>query len=80
MKVFVFSKDGCISIGTVAEEFDIKEQAIRCVPDGVPFLILEDTDLPNGIDTPAWEVDFTNPDGYGTHVETEPILTRGYAQ
>lgn len=36
------------------------------VPAGVPYLIIDDSDIPTDREfRAAWEADFTNPDGYG---------------
>jgi len=47
-------------------EFEI---AIKDVPSGLPFLIIETNILPTSREfRNAWEADFTNPDGIGTCV------------
>ena len=59
--------DGNLNIITpVLVDTLIEDVARRDVPEGIPYKILEDSDLP--IDRTfrnAWELDFTNPDGYG---------------
>lgn len=48
----------------------IQEIARKDTPAGVPYLILNDSDVPNEIDFfDAWEADFSNPDGYGIGAE-----------
>ena len=38
----------------------------RSVPVGLPFLIVEESDLPLDLRwSDAWEADFSSPDGYG---------------
>lgn len=42
------------------------ETALMCVPEGQPFLVIEQTDLPGSIEyIDAWEADFSEPDGVG---------------
>jgi len=44
----------------------VTEIAERSIPEGVPFLVVEDTDLPADLSwLDAWTADFSNPDGYG---------------
>lgn len=44
----------------------VTEIARKDVPDGVPFKIINQTDLPSDMNFfGAFEVDFSNPDGYG---------------
>lgn len=55
----VYPIDGC---GISFEEICKKD-----VPDGIPYKILDKASLPNEdyVFRNAWEVDFSNPDGYG---------------
>lgn len=69
MKVFIYKENENICVGMVTEEQDIKEQAKRCTPEGLPFLIVDVEELPMGIDTTALDVDFSEPDGIGTFKE-----------
>lgn len=44
----------------------IEDTAKKDVPAGVPYLIVEDSEIPTDREfRAAWEADFTNPDGYG---------------
>lgn len=44
----------------------VSEIAQKDVPAGIPYLIIDDTDLPSDRDfRNAWEADFTTPDGTG---------------
>ncbi len=59
--------DGNLNIITpVLVDTLIEDIARRDVPEGIPYKILEDSDLPTDRTfRNAWELDFTNPDGYG---------------
>ena len=59
--------DGNLNIITpVLVDILIEDVASRDVPEGIPYKILEDSDLPTDRTfRNAWELDFTNPDGYG---------------
>lgn len=44
----------------------IEEIAAKDVPAGVPYLFINETDLPTDFEFfEAWEADFSSPDGYG---------------
>lgn len=44
----------------------IEEIAAKDVPAGVPYLFINETDLPTDFEFfDAWEADFSSPDGYG---------------
>lgn len=42
----------------------VEETALKDVPTGIPFFIVEHTELPTEPQE-TWIVDFSNPDGYG---------------
>lgn len=47
-------------------ELPIEQVAFKDVPHGVPYLFVEDNDIPSDRTyREAWEADFSNPDGYG---------------
>jgi hypothetical protein len=47
-------------------ELSIGEMAIKDVPSGVPYRIIDSSQVPTDRTfRDAWEADFTNPDGYG---------------
>lgn len=57
-----------ISILTPApdSELSIGEIAIKDVPSGVPYMIIQSSEVPTDRTfRDAWEADFTDPDGYG---------------
>lgn len=48
----------------------VQEVARKDVPAGVPYIFVEDSDIPTDRSTrEAWEADFSNPDGYGIGAE-----------
>lgn len=59
---------GTITITTPVMDcgLTVKQIAQKDVPAGVPYLIIDATELPQDRDfRDAWSADFTNPDGYG---------------
>ncbi|CAL62410.1 Hypothetical protein HEAR2277 [Herminiimonas arsenicoxydans] len=51
-------------------ELPIEEVAKKDVPAGVPYLIVEDSDIPaDRTLRHAWDADFATPDGYGIGAE-----------
>lgn len=46
-----------------------EEIARKDVPAGVPYLFVNDADLPDLEFFDAWEADFSSPDGYGIGAE-----------
>ena len=44
---------------------DPMQTAIKDVPAGVPFIIVDAADIPQGVPQEALVVDFSEPDGYG---------------
>lgn len=62
MQIILFSTNGKLSIMvSVGNPFTT---AKKDVPAGVPFVIVDSTELPDAPQE-TWEVDFSNPDGYG---------------
>jgi len=59
--------DGTISILILGPcGLSTQEIARKDVPDGVPYKIVQAADMPADWDfSEAWEVDFSNPDGFG---------------
>ncbi len=65
MKVILYkNQDNSIAVMAASGALSVDATAKKDVPTGVPYLIVEHTELP---DTPqeTWEVDFSNPTGYG---------------
>ena len=62
MKVILFPIDGGVAVMTPVGE--PLATAKKDVPAGVPFIIIDSTELPTAPQE-TWEVDFSNPDGYG---------------
>jgi hypothetical protein len=68
MKCIVFEIDNSISVMAPTDQINYLVTAMRDVPDGVPFIIIDISELP---DAPkeSWVVDFSNPDGIGGRFE-----------
>lgn len=66
MKI-AFPYNGEIALITVdpKSKFDIDTLAKRNVPKGIPYLLVEEKDLPPREWIEAWEADWSSPDGYG---------------
>jgi hypothetical protein len=65
MKI-IYPYQGHIAVINPAATWDYKEVARKDVPAGVPYLFVEDADLPTEDEFfNAWTADFSNPDGYG---------------
>lgn len=57
---------GSIALLSSAGTLPINEVALKDVPPGVPYLIIDEEDVPSDHTFfNAWEADFSNPDGYG---------------
>lgn len=63
--------DGGIAIIIPADcGLTIGEIALKDVPAGLPYLIIEASDIPQDRSSrAAWEADFSNPDGHGIGAE-----------
>lgn len=61
------NNDGiCIIIPAYDCGLSLGEIAIKDVPSGIPYIIINENDIPNDRTfRDAWEADFSNPDGYG---------------
>jgi hypothetical protein len=68
-KVIAYPSNGSIGIIYPVGDCGIPFEEIcrKDVPDGTPYKILDKASLPNEdyVFRDAWEVDFSNPDGYG---------------
>lgn len=67
-QIIIYPKtDGSITVVYPTGELVIEEVCRKDVPAGVPYLIINETDLPEQHNEffNAWEADFTNPDGVG---------------
>lgn len=70
MQIIIYPHATGIAIVTPTGLMDILQVARKDVPAGVPYLIINDTDLPQDPEfRNAWEADFSNPDGYGIGAE-----------
>lgn len=63
--IFPQQDSGQVAIMTSTGALDPMQTAIKDVPAGVPFIIVDVTDIPQGVPQEALVVDFSEPDGYG---------------
>lgn len=64
MKVIIYPIDNSVAVMAPSGVLSIEKTAKKDVPTGVPFFIVDHTELPDAPQE-TWEVDFTEPDGYG---------------
>lgn len=70
MKIIFPNENGSIAIIFPTGILSLDATAKKDVPAGLPYLIVNDNDLPTDWSTSeAWEVDFSKPDGYGIGAE-----------
>ncbi len=76
MKIIHPNGAGVISILIPTGELSDEDVALKDVPDGVPFLFIEDADIPDTEDfRDAWDADFSTPDGYGMgHIKWSAMI------
>ena len=67
MNYIIYPQDnGNIALVMPTGELPIEDVAQKDVPAGVPYLIVNSTDVPEDHTFfGAWEADFSNPDGHG---------------
>lgn len=67
MKSIIYQNGSGISVIIPSPDWQgtIKELAIKDTPNGVPFLIVDTSSIPDRSQRNLWQADFTNPDGYG---------------
>lgn len=69
MKI-IYPNNDTVAIIIPAGVLPIEEVARKDVPAGVPYLIIEEGDIPTDRTyRNAWEADFSNPHGYGIGAE-----------
>lgn len=64
MQVILYPIDNSTAIMTPTGKLDTMATAIKDVPSGVPFIIVDSSELPDAPQE-AWVVDFSTPDGVG---------------
>jgi hypothetical protein len=65
-KVILFPQDsGIVAIMAPTGALDPMATAIKDVPAGKPFIIVDATELPRDVPQEAFVVDFSEPDGFG---------------
>ena len=67
MKIIIFPNESSIAVMVPTGDLSVEETALKDVPSGVKFKIIESTDLPEDRTfRDAWEYDFTDSyDGVG---------------
>jgi len=62
--------EGGVSIITPTNDLTVEQTALKDVPAGVPYVIVDTSEIPKDrFFRNAWEADFSNPDGYGIGAE-----------
>lgn len=64
MQVILYPIDNSTAVMTPTGVLDTMSTAIKDVPLGVPFIIVDESDLPDAPQE-TWIVDFSEPDGVG---------------
>lgn len=63
--------NGGVTILIPAEGYDFEAIIHQCVPKGLPYIVVNVDDIPSDRTfRDAWEVDFSNPDGFSTGVQS----------
>ena len=66
MKIIFPNGSGGVAVIHPTGELPIEQVAFKDVPEGVPYLFVNDEDIPSDrAYRDAWRADFSNPDGYG---------------
>ena len=67
MKIIYPTASGISVIHRVDSSISFEDIANKDVPEGLPYLIVEDSDIPSSRELRlAWTADFSNPTGYST--------------
>lgn len=66
-QAIIYTQDnGNIALVMPTGELPVEDVALKDVPAGVPYLIVDAADVPEDHTFfAAWEADFSNPDGHG---------------
>lgn len=68
--LIIYPGETTVAVLYPAGELPIEEVARKDVPAGVPYLIVQEADIPTDRTfRDAWEADFSNPHGYGIGAE-----------
>ena len=66
MKKIIYPNENGIAVIHPTGDLSLEETALKDVPTGVKYKIIDDTDLPSDRDfRNAWEYDFSDSDGVG---------------
>lgn len=67
----IYPQETCVAILVPTGELPIEEVALKDVPVGVPYRIVDVNEIPTDRTfRDAWEADFSIPDGYGIGADT----------
>ena len=71
MRLVIYTnQSGGVSILVPTGELSVEEVACKDVPAGIPYKIVESSDIPNDRTfRDAWELEIVEPDGYGIGAE-----------
>lgn len=61
--------NGGVSVKVSSGDIPIEQVALKDTPAGLPYIFIEDSDIPDYQFRDAWEADFSNPDGFGIGYE-----------
>ena len=79
MKRIIYqNEDGGISIVIPSGDIPFEDVCLKDVPDGIPYKIVNLEDIPSDRTyRNAWEIDMSNPDGYGIGHDAWVELKKG---
>lgn len=66
MSIFVYKYNENVCVGSTAPGVDAEVHIPRAVPKGIPYLVILEEDIPENTPPDVWDIDFSNPSGYGT--------------
>ena len=79
MKLIIYPNDydGVAVVHPASTKYTIEQIALKDVPKGKPYKIIEHTDVPTDRTfREAWEADFSEPDGFG--IGADEFFRLGY--
>ena len=62
--IVLYNQNGIKLLSSAIQDVDLKIIGEKDVPSGIPFIMVSPEELPNESQE-TWEVDFSQPDGYG---------------
>jgi hypothetical protein len=79
-KVIVYDDYGQTGVMVVADGVDPTEHAVASLEKGQAFIVVDRDSLPTSLEADlisAWEVDFSEPDGYGQGIQLARMIRGG---